>query len=254
MGTTTNRTINMDIETVAGSARGGSASGGSAIQDTEQREADEINEIYRLRLHHNLMRSDGLNDLPFTEAEREIVGANDVIHELNAANEDAAVDTDAQNAIALSDRIVGMSQKESTKDQYASAQKRFVNWLLKEKDYLSFLKAGAASDARTSIRDVILPLPIVIWKRYLAFITYKDKDNTIHKSFSTVAADIAALTSLHAKEGLKISEDICLYLNQYKKGILRKINQLRQSGKYKTRDGKSAANLRTYIMYTRVCQ
>ena len=47
----------------------------------------------------------------------------------------AALDSaEIHHSISLSDAIVGMSQKQSTKEQYAGAQKRFISWLLRQKD------------------------------------------------------------------------------------------------------------------------
>ena len=188
-------------------------------------EAALAEQVLRNRLNLGLIRDNGSSNL-------EVFG--DVEGEIAALLEQVG---------SLGDEIVGMAHSDTTKTTYSYAQKRFWMWLQKQPDFASCLKPGLSGE---TISDLTLPLSMPLIKRYLVVCAFKDKEMTKYKSYSSVAGDIAAVTDLHKKNGVNLVPELSLFITRFKKGILRKINCLRQLGQYKMQDGKQAASLDSY--------
>ena len=76
---------------------------------------------------------------------------------------------------------------------------------------------------------------------------YISKGNVISdtkiKSYNSVATSLAALVSLHVKKRCPLSLTVKANISEYKKGLMRKIADLRHNGLYEMRDGKAAATV-----------
>ena len=145
----------------------------------------------------------------------------------------------------LSRHITSAAHADNTKSSYEGGQSRFFKWLKDQADFSSFLIPSAIVETAT-IEDVSIPLPEDLMKRFLVAVTYRDTTTLDLMSYSTVAAAIAAISNMHIMRGSQIPQDIQIVLNLHKKGVQRRINQLKQQGLRKLIDGKAPASIESY--------
>jgi hypothetical protein len=79
-----------------------------------------------------------------------------------------------------------------------------------------------------------VPLSNDLMKRFLVHVTYKDTSNLNLMSYSTVAGAISSITNMHVQRGMQIPAEIQIMLNLHKKGVQRRIGQLKQQESFCT--------------------
>lgn len=145
----------------------------------------------------------------------------------------------------LSKYITSAAHSDNTKLSYEGGQNRFFQWLLDQPDVQSCLTPGVDAAAAT-IEDIVVPLSQDIMKRYLVFVTFKDNETLNLMSYSTVSGAISSISNLHTMRGTIVPPDIQTILNLHKRGVLRRIGQLKQQGLRKLLEGKAPASIESY--------
>lgn len=145
----------------------------------------------------------------------------------------------------LSKYITSAAHSDNTKISYEGGQNRFFKWLLDQPDVQSCLTPGVDAAAAT-IEDIVVPLSQDIMKRYLVFVTFKDNETLNLMSYSTVSGAISSISNLHTMRGTNVPPDIQIILNLHKKGVQRRISQLKQQGLRKLLEGKAPASIESY--------